>query len=1137
MILNYSDISFDSLGRPEQPVLLLKTIGGDAVGTIANAFDLKLSIKYSEPSEISFSVPAYVDGIPTPNYDKITGYKMIHTEKYGVYVIFNPSISGDGIEEVKSVKGYSIEKTLESKKFFLEEGTFNFWNPDAPEDTVLGRLLEVSNGWSAGYVSPSLIGRYRTFDQYDDTALSFAYNSAPEKYRCVFVFEPYQKKVNVYDVDDEVSPVGIYLSFENLVDSLEIEEKTEEIVTAMRPYGADELDIRQVNPIGSNWIYDLSWFLENGDISDTLAQKWNDWQADILANQELYRGLTALRASTTASIMTAKAKLAELNAKYDDLTNQQSVTIQAYAMETTDDGKAEQQAALDAINEQMIAAQNDIADVGHNITVLQENLDNEVYGYNTRIQQIVDELSFDSYFTEDEIAVLREFFIEQDMTEDTFIATDYDLDASGQTMSISSGTIGISGSPVARIDIDGQNTKYIYTAVNGRVTTTGVEDADGNQMTVSGDVIRGTIEYDYSTDKFVISLYVGNSQVGDSYVDNGVLTIAGTAASVVDNIVQVTENGIASYEGTSITFSAEDTALYFTSDISDFKRYAVEMELYEYAVKTLHDVATPNYEFSVDTGNFIFAQEFTPFREELALGRPLYLRTHGDHIVTPVLIEFELDFEKWDSLSLIFSNRFKRGDNVNTLKDMIESSYSASRSFEASKYTYHMASNQASKAADFMSGNLDAAVNTILGAKNQSVVINGAGIQVGGDDGYKIRIVDSMICMTDDDWQTAKLAIGRFATENGTYWGVNAELVAGNLIVGNNLIIENEDMTFSVDATGAYLENATMLMRDEESGGMILIDPACGIMAGVSTINDPLYTVDGIDISPDPFDEDDEFKDGVSFYLSLEDGTAYFKGEIDAESGKIGGWTIDDGKLYSGSGTAYVGLNSSGTENPLYAIWAGAESPSSAPFYVKRDGTLHATDGIFGGTLDAPTLSGNLQAATGVNEGWIDGCGIRVGPNASAPNGYNFYVDKSGNVSINGGGSISFGQLDSATQAMINDAIDTADDAAGDVYDLAKGRYTGAGTTFINGTSIHSPNIYGGMYHSDDGQTKLYLEDYDDTTVGIGGGMYIADSNGWILFQVKRDGYLAAQFYSMNHEFLLINTAGSIQPRGNWDFS
>lgn len=211
MYLDYSKLEFDHNGLPETPELVLKTLGGKMVGVIPGAFNLKLNIKFSEPSEISFDIPATINGAPNPLYDDVTGHKQIYTKCYGVYETLNPSTENDGVYEVKHVKGFSYEKTLESKKLFLEEGTFNFWNPASPTDTVLGRILEVAIGWSVGYVSPSLIGRYRTFDQYDDYLLSFMYNQAPEKYRCVFVFDTYKRTVNVYDADEE-RPITPHLS-------------------------------------------------------------------------------------------------------------------------------------------------------------------------------------------------------------------------------------------------------------------------------------------------------------------------------------------------------------------------------------------------------------------------------------------------------------------------------------------------------------------------------------------------------------------------------------------------------------------------------------------------------------------------------------------------------------------------------------------------------------------------------------------------------------------------------------------------------------------------------------------------------------------------------------------------------------
>ena len=100
--------------------------------------------------------------------------------------------------------------------------------------------------------------------------------------------------------DEQLETLPIYLDFDNLVESVDVEELSDELVTALRPYGADELDIRDVNPIGTNWIYNLSFFIENGDIAPELVEKWQTWQSTILSRQEQYRGLVALRASSTA---------------------------------------------------------------------------------------------------------------------------------------------------------------------------------------------------------------------------------------------------------------------------------------------------------------------------------------------------------------------------------------------------------------------------------------------------------------------------------------------------------------------------------------------------------------------------------------------------------------------------------------------------------------------------------------------------------------------------------------------------------------------------------------------------------------------------------------------------------------------
>ena len=339
MYLDYSKIEFDQYGRPETPDLLLKTKSGRAIGILSNVTDLEINVKFSEPSEMTFDIAAYTDGVPTPYYEDITGYKIIWTKAYGVYLVMNPEVSGDGIEEVKSVKAYSIEKELDTKKFILEEGTYNFWNPTTPDDTIIGRILELVPAWSAGHVSPTLIGKYRTFDQIDDYILQFIYNTLPEQFRCVFVFDPYLKTISAYDVDEERPTLPIYLDFDNLVEQLDVSEKTDELVPTMFPQGADSLNILSVNPTGTNWIYDLSYFISNGDIPADLGQKWESWQHSVQTQRPHFIGLKGLEASADAQILSLRSKLEEQNHELEGLTAQQSSYIQIIADEVTDEGK------------------------------------------------------------------------------------------------------------------------------------------------------------------------------------------------------------------------------------------------------------------------------------------------------------------------------------------------------------------------------------------------------------------------------------------------------------------------------------------------------------------------------------------------------------------------------------------------------------------------------------------------------------------------------------------------------------------------------------------------------------------------------------------------------------------------------
>lgn len=222
------------------------------------------------------------------------------------------------------------------------------------------------------------------------------------------------------------------------------------------------------------------------------------------------------------------------------------------------------------------------------------------------IKAVVDTLAVKNYFTENEYFQLSHYFIEQDITENSFVATSVDTSISGQSIQIPFQSVFISGSNISMVELADFPGKKMYLITGGHfyMGRTGKE--------LYGDIIRGTLEIK-AAGGGIMSLYAGKHEIVGQSSPSGMLTMTwqGTG-NIISDIAPVESDGVREYVGTRISWAIESASLYATSSVSDYQKYAVQMELYDYAVKALHDLAYPTYEFSVDSGNFLFAQEFPP---------------------------------------------------------------------------------------------------------------------------------------------------------------------------------------------------------------------------------------------------------------------------------------------------------------------------------------------------------------------------------------------------------------------------------------------------------------------------------------------------------------------------------------------
>lgn len=1091
MYLKCKELSRADIERP----LRLQTLDGRELGPIPFVYDVKFSINYTDLSEIEFTVPRMSDGLINPLYSAVTGHKMVYTDTMGIYILQSPKRDGDGFAETKTVKGYSREFLFDGKTLFLEEGTYNFWDPTNPSDSVLGRVLELDPSWSPGYVTPRLIGCYRTFDQYNNNALDFCYGDAMEKYRCAIVFDVYEKTISAYDAGEDTWSLPIYLSFDNLLSTIGVEEIDDELTTKLRPYGSDELSIRAVNPTGSDYLVNLDYFIQNGDLDTeiggkNLADRVRSWNQEIELNRTYYAAVVASRYSTTALRLSLEADLEDLNGELDTLIAKQSVTIQAYSMEKDDAGRANRQAELDQINDDINSKHEEISSKYAEIQGVQDDLDY----FEREIEEITGRLSYEAFFSDEERAALCPYLIEGEISEDTFVASDLDTSNSAVTGPVS-GKVKVSGSNLASVYLEDRK-KTVLSVNGGRLSVSAAR--------IDGEIVKGTLDMKDSGE-YVLTVTMGLLRYQEHSFPRGMLTMRGTVNDFHWDVKQITENEITENKGTWFDFETAQSESYFTVGMTEFDQYSVGMELYEFGQECLKDVAWPTYEFSVDSANFLYHDKFAPFRDVMELGKSVHLNLGGDGVIDAKLIGFTLDMDDFSSFSLVFSNRYKLRNQIEALRDEVSSASRATRSFDAGKYIYNRTADKTTQVGQYMDALKRGAAEAVLSSNNQSVTVNGTGIHIGGDSNFQLRLTDSMIAMTDDNWQTAKVGIGRFASpETGIVFGINAELLAGNLIIGKNMVLQNplldEDnqptgtMMFKVDATGAWLYNSRIVLQNE--GGVIAIDPDYGIVAGTKL----LFDSNGTTITPEFMDAAGDLtfdKDGMpvnaNFFLDGKTGNAYFRGKVYATDGVFNGTVYAKAGEFDGTIKARDFYLSDGTNMKSALNARGKIDADWLDLYGinvlnKAGNTVMTIDenGLRFGAGYSPIVSQFSASATGP---WHDDMlssdkyrrdSIDGGDSWGTP--YQFRGEDGRNGSNGSDASVTFNNMLSALQ-----------------------RAQGTKMTFITADSAGAPTIYGAKIYG----AEIYaggVNDEGGQVIGLSSrGIDFFDGNGSNILSISSD--------------------------------
>jgi uncharacterized protein YjbI with pentapeptide repeats len=273
--------SYDKYKRQERPYTYLAYPNKEHIGTLKSR-ELETDLCFNNISSGRFIVNKYEDGILTEYYDEIENLKLIEISYVGWFQITGTQKLGNGLNEYIEVKLASLESEATSKTLtsFGQMGTeddeqggldrYRLYDLSDVNHSIIHIWLQKMPSWTVGYIDPDITTQYRTFTNDEVGAYSFLVNDVSTTFECIFQFDTFNQTVSAYKLENIGDVTSIYLSYDNLIKSVQINSDFSDIKTVYTVAGGDDrgstLNIIQANPAGnnqiSNWSYYKSWMSE-----------------------------------------------------------------------------------------------------------------------------------------------------------------------------------------------------------------------------------------------------------------------------------------------------------------------------------------------------------------------------------------------------------------------------------------------------------------------------------------------------------------------------------------------------------------------------------------------------------------------------------------------------------------------------------------------------------------------------------------------------------------------------------------------------------------------------------------------------------------------------------------------------------
>ncbi len=312
---------------------------------------------------------------------------------------------------------------------------------------------------------------------------------------------------------------------------------------------------------------------------------------------------------------------------------------------------------------------------------------------------------------------------------------------------------------------------------------------------------------------------------------------------------------------------------YISDGLNNAELFKKAIEFFEIAKNEIYKSAELQHSISTTLNNLLAIPKFKSLVDSFEVGNWIRVRI-DDKIYKLRLLEYKIDFGDFDNISVEFSDVTKIKNGITDVKSILEQASSMATSYSSVQRQASQGEKGNSILNNWIESGLNATNTKIVATDNQNQVWDKNGILCREYDPItdtysdeQLKIINSTIAITDDNWKNTKTAIGKYyyidpnTKELKSTYGVNGETIVGKLIIGERLGMYNESNRLSFDDSGLVAENAAYTNK-------VIINP---------NDDDSVFTIQS--------KTDNEEYDSV---FSFADGNLKVVGDIEARSLKLG---------------------------------------------------------------------------------------------------------------------------------------------------------------------------------------------------------------------------------------------------------